>query len=226
MRIFFKLTLLFIGVLILQGCSNVKVLHTWKGEPSNIEKFKSKNILVIARTANDHTRIAFEEKIANALKAKGIKATESFKKAPKIYPNREISEQRMKLIKSLINSEDFTAVVLTVIKDKKETTSTSRNGIYVGATYSGYYPGYYGTFYDYFAYPYANGYYYDSFGGYIPTSTTTNTYTTYALETLAYNLDESDENQLVAVITSSIKDPKEAYKTAEKYVDQIIKSLE
>ena len=35
--------------------------------------FNEKNVLVIARTTNDHARIAFEEAIAPELKALGIK---------------------------------------------------------------------------------------------------------------------------------------------------------
>ncbi|MCJ7468421.1 MAG: hypothetical protein MUO53_17210 [Maribacter sp.] len=221
-----KLLLIGMGLFFAQGCSSIKVIDAWKGDPSNIEKFKEKNVLVIARTANDHARIAFEEQIAMKLRAKGIKATESFKKAPKIYPNKEISEERVALIKSLLASEGYTGIVLTVIKDKEETTRTNSSGIYIGASYNNYYPGYYGGFYNYYAMPYAYGSYYDSFGGYIPTSTSTYSTTKYVLETVAYNLDEPSENQLVAIVTSSINDPKEAYKTAEKYVKQIMKSLE
>ena len=73
---------------------------------------------------------------------------------------------------------------------------------------------------------FAYGSYYDSFGGFIPTSTSTRTYTDYVLETVAYNLDEAADQQLVAVVTTNIDDPKDAYKTAEKYVDNIMKSLE
>lgn len=221
-----KLSLIFISALIVQSCSSIKVLDAWRGDEANIEKFKEKNVLVIARTADDHARIAFEEQIAMALRAKGIKATESFKKAPKIYPNREISEERVALIKSLMASEGFTGIVLTVIKDKEQTITTNSSGIYVGASngYGGY--GGYGGFYDYYASPYAYGSYYNSFGGYIPTSTSTSVQTDYVLETVAYNLDEPTEGQMVAIVTSTVSDPKEAYKTAEKYVDKIMKSLE
>lgn len=213
------------GILLTSCGGGVKVLGTWKGDPENIEKFREKNVLVIARTANDHARIAFEEKIALALQARGIKATESFKKAPKIFPNREITEERVALIKSIMASEGFNAVVLTVIKDKQQTVSTSSSGMYVGAAYGGYLPAHYGSFYNYYAYPFAFGPYYDSFGGYIPMSTSTRTYFNYVLETVAYNLDEPSENQLVAIVTSSIDDPKEAYKTADKYVAKMMKSL-
>ncbi|NNK76538.1 MAG: hypothetical protein HKP42_10815, partial [Maribacter sp.] len=50
--------------------------------------------------------------------------------------------------------------------------------------------------------------------------------TDYVLETVAYNLDEPSENQLVAITTTSISDPRKAYKTAEEYADKIMKSLE
>ncbi|WP_396158359.1 hypothetical protein [Flavobacterium sp.] len=210
----------------LQNCSSTKVLNAWKAEDDIVTKFKSKKVLVIARTANDYARSAFELAIANELRSKGIKATESYMKAPKIDPKKEMSEERIAFIKSLMASEGFTAVVLTVIKQKDQTTTKSFNGIYVGATYDNYYPGYYGGFYNYFSYPYAYGSYYDSFGVYIPMSSSTNTTTNYVLETVVYNLDEAENNQLVAVVTTSIKDPKEAHKTAEVYVKEMMQSLE
>ena len=67
---------------------------------------------------------------------------------------------------------------------------------------------------------------YDSFGGYIPTSTSTTTTTKYVLETIAYNLAESGDNQIVAVVTTNLDNPKDAAKTAKKYVDEIMKSLQ
>jgi hypothetical protein len=224
----FKAVLIVTVCFLIQGCSSSKskVTGAWKADQNVVDIFKEKNVLVIARTANDHARIAFEEAIVLELKALGIKATESFKKAPKIYPNREISEERVALIKSLLESEGYTGIVLTVIKEKEQVTTTSSSGIYVGASYGNYYPGYYGNFYNYYSSPYAYGSYYDSFGGYIPVSTSTKTYNNYVLETVAYNLDEPTENQLVAVVTSSVNDPKEAYKTAAVYARNMMKSLQ
>ncbi len=217
--------LILIFVCYLQACSSVKVITAWKGEQVNIDKFRKKNVLVIARTANDHARIAFEEAITLKLKARGVKATESFKKVPKIYPNREISEERVALLKSLLASEGYTGIVLTVIRDKQQSIETTHSGAYVGTSYGGY-PGYYGGFYNYYASPYAYGPYYNSFGGYIPMSTTTRTVTDYVLETVAYNLDEPSEYQLVAITTTNISDPNDAYKTAVEYADKIMESLE
>lgn len=222
----YYLILLALSFTFFQNCSSTKVLDSWKAEDSVVNLFKQKNVLVIARTANNQGRLAFEIELTKALREKGLKVTESYRKAPKIYPNREISEERVELIKSLLESEGYNAVVLTVIKDKSQTVRTSSDGVYVGASYNGYYPGYYGGFYNYYGYPYASGSYYNSFGGYIPTSTSTYVETKYVLETVAYNLDEETDNQLVAVVTTSLDDPKEAYKAAEKYVKAIMESLE
>ena len=210
----------------LSACSSVKVINAWKNEVAVVDKFKEKNVFVIGRTADNTARIAFEEALANQLKSRGIKATESFKKVPKIYPNKEISEERVALMKSLLASEGYDAIVLTVIKEKEQTTRTSHSGIYVGASYGAYYPGHYGNFYNYYAYPYAFGNYYDSFGGYIPTGTSVETYTKYVLETVAYNLEEDEDNQLVAVVTTTLDNPKDAYKTAGTYAEKIFESLQ
>ncbi len=226
MKINCYLILLAFSFTFFQNCSSSKVLDAWKAEPSVVDIFKKKNVFVIARTSNNEARYEFEREIANALRARGIKASESYHKAPQLHPEVEMSAERLAFIKSLMKSEGFDAVVLTVIKDKKETVRTTTDGIYVGAAYSNYYPAYYGGFYNYYSYPYAYGSYYNSFGGFIPTSTSTSVETDYVLETVFYNLEESEENQLVAVVTSSLYDPDEAHKTAEKYVELLINTLE
>ena len=218
--------LLALAFIFFQSCSSSKVLDAWKADPSVVDLFKKKSVLVIARAANDDARYAFEKEIADALRQRGIKATESYNYAPKIHPHREMSEERLTLLKTMMKSEGLNAVVLTVIKDKQQTVRTTTNGFYTGASYASYYPRYYGGFYNYYSYPYAYGPYYSSFGGYIPTSTSTDIETNYVLETVVYNLEESEENQLVAVVTSSLDDPDDAQKTAKEYVDLMIKTLE
>jgi hypothetical protein len=216
-------TLLFL-TLFIQGCGGVKVITAWKAEESVIELFKQKKVLVIARTSDNQARVAFELALADALRKNKINAIESYTKAPQIHPEREMTEERMEFIKSLLKSEGFNAILLTVVKDKKLTQTTTQDGMYMGMGYG--YPGYYGGFYNYYRQPYAYGPYYSSFGGYIPTGSTTSTSTEYVLETVAYNLDEATEKQLVAVITTTLDNPKDAYKTAEKYVVKTAESLE
>ncbi|MDN3723545.1 hypothetical protein QRD02_04065 [Aequorivita sp. SDUM287046] len=199
-------------------------MDSWKAEPSVVDLFKKKNVLVIARTSNNDARFAFESAMADALRARGIKATESYNKAPHIHPHREMTEERLTLLKTLMKTEGLNAVLLTVVKDKQQTVRTTTDGFYTGGLYSAYYPGYYGSFYNYYSYPYAYGGYYSSFGGYIPSETTEET--TYVLETVAYILDETEENQLVAVVTTRLDDPNDAHKSAKQYIDTMIKALE
>ena len=225
MKIKYSAMLLIMGGLIFQSCSSVKVVNSWKGTQEDINSFKEKNILVIARTADHNSRVEFEEAIANQMRAKGFTVKESFWRLAKLHPEREMTEERKALIKKVLEIEKYTGIVVTTIKDKQETTTISSNGIYIGATYGNSYPGYYGNFYNYYSDPYANGYYYGGFRGYIPVSTSTQTRTNYVLETVAFNLDSSQENQLVAVITSEIKNPKDAHKTAEEFIKKVVKSL-
>jgi len=221
-----KITLIAIfSILLFQSCSSVKVVNAWKADQEDIANFKKRNILVIARTNNEQSRIAFEMEIANQLRAKGFKATESYSKAPQLN-KAEMTEERVAFIRELMGYEGLDGVVITVVKDKQQTTTTTSNGVFFGASYSNFYPGYYGSFYNYYSYPYAYGSYYDSFGGYIPTGTSTRTNTKYVLETVAYNLNASNEDQIVAVVTTDLDDPKDAFKTAKKYVDEMMKALE
>ncbi|GGZ91682.1 hypothetical protein [Algibacter mikhailovii] len=224
-----KKTTLIVAVLmiifIIQSCGGVKVVTAWKAEDSIVDLFKEKKILVIARTTDNQARVAFEHEFADALRKGGLQAIESYTQAPQIHPEREMTEERMEFIRSILDSEGFNAILLTVVKDKKLTETTTENGIYMGAGYGYGYPGYYGGFHSYYRHPYAYGPYYSSFGGYIPTGTTTSTTTEYVLETVAYNLDEATDKQLVAVVTTALKNPKDAYKTADKTVYKILESL-
>ena len=160
--------LMLVLTLFLGSCSSVKVLDAWRGDPESVAKFQDKNVLVMARTADNTARIAFEEAIKLQLERQGIQALESFKKFPKLNPEPEISEERIEMVRSILDSEGFTGIVITVVKDKSETVRTNYSGVYVGAGYSNYYPGYYGGFYNYYAHPYAYGPYYAGVGGYIP----------------------------------------------------------
>ncbi len=226
---YFKIKLVLLltfAIAVLHSCSTAKVITAWKADQNVVDTFKSKNVLVIARTANTQARVAFENAITDALASRGIKATSSFTKFPKIHAQTEVTEERVKFVKEIMGYEGYDAVVLTVVKDKQKTTSTSSSGVYVGTAYTSVYPSYYGGFYNYFSRPYAYGPYYSSFGGYVPVSSSTYTSTDYVLETVAYNLEENENSQLVAVVTTQLLDPNEASKAAEDYVKEIMESLQ
>lgn len=208
-------------MLLLNACSSVKVLNSWKAD--NASMVKEKNLLVIARTDNNTARIAFENEIVNQLTAKGLKATASFTKYPKLNPDKKITDEKADMIKSMLKDAGFNGVVLTVIKETQELSKTvTEGGGYAGGTYYGYYPRYYGGFYGYYYHPMS----YSTFGNYVEQTSTTYTSKNYILETVVYNLDEPEEKQLVAVVTSKIEEPESAAKVAKQYVRAISKSFD
>ncbi len=208
------------------GCNTqVKVLSAWKGENAK-EDLKDRNILVIARTADAGVRADFETSIANKLRAAGYRATESFTRFPKMNPDQEMTEERQKLIRDIFGYEGYDAVCISVLKDYEETTTTNYYNDYMGmgmmGPYSSYYPRYYGGFNSYYMHPYS----YSSFGTYYGSgSSYTSTSKKYVLETLFYNLDKEDGDQLLAATTTKITDPKDAIKAADKYTEAIAQSL-
>ena len=127
------------------------------------------------------------------------------------------------MIKSMLKDAGFNGVVLTVIKETQELSKTvTEGGGYAGGTYYGYYPRYYGGFYGYYYHPMS----YSTLGNYVEQTSTTYTSKNYILETVVYNLDEPEEKQLVAVVTSKIEEPENAAKAAKQYVRAISKSFD
>ncbi|WP_053991144.1 hypothetical protein [Mangrovimonas sp. TPBH4] len=221
-----KNTLKIISVLMLfiflTSCSSsIKVLDSWKSD--NVAQIKDNNVLVIARTDNNQARIAFERDIADKLISNGTKATPSYSVLPStIKLEEKHTEAELENFKTFLKNEGYNAVVLTVIKDYQEASKTyTDGGYYAGATYPSYYPGYYGGFYGYYAHPMS----YSTYGSYTPMTSTTVTQKTFILETVAYDLDQVDGKQLVAVVTTKIEDPQSVTKNAEKYTEEIAKAL-
>ena len=205
-KIINKLMCAFI-LIVLSSCGSVNIVDAWKAE--NINEMRDNNILVIARTANNTARIEFESEITNQLKARGLNATASFSRFPNLNPDAKMTEERKQLIRFILDSEGYNGIVLTVLKDVRERTVTSyESGSYFGSPWDNYYPPYFGGFYSYYYRPY------------------TYTSKTYYLETVIYNLDAPENAQLVAVVTSKIEDPKDIYKIASRYAEEIVKALE
>jgi len=213
--------LILVSILIFNSCSSVKVLNSWKAD--NMASAKDNNFLVIARTDNKSARIAFENEIVKELTARGIKATASFTKFPNLNPDQKITEEKKNEIISILQKDGFNGVVLTVIKETQELSKTvSEGGYYAGGNYYGYYPRYYNGFYGYYHNPMS----YSTLGNYVPQTTKTYTANNYILETVIYDLDESEEKQLVAVVTSKLEEPEKPTSTAKQYVKAIAQSFD
>lgn len=200
------------------NCGGIKVVDAWRAP--DVGNARDGHFLVIARTANETNRIAFERELADALIARGIKATPSYSKFPPLKPDTEMTEERKSMIKKILEDEGFNSIVITSLKDVKERTTTT-GGYYYNDPWNTFYPGYYGGFYSYYYYP-TYSVNINLVGGEPSTYTTK----TFYLETVAFNLDAQEDNQLMAVVTTTVEDPKDAYKTASKYTEEIMKALD
>ena len=206
--------------LLFYGCSSVKVIDSWKSD--SISTIKDNNFIVVARANNLQAQIAFENEIVKQMKSNGYQATASYSKFGEMKPNEPELESDKEKFKKILELEGFNAVILTVMKDYQEETRLEKEGgYYTGGNYYGYYPKYYSSFYPYYYNPIS----YHSMGNYVEETYTTNVSKLYILETTIYNLDESEENQLVAVITSKIDNPETASGAAKEYVKEISKKL-
>jgi hypothetical protein len=203
------------------GCSTIKVLDAWKSD--DIESIKSKNILVIARTAHKPSREAFEQGIVKELAKKGLKGTESYKLIPELDPNKKLSPEEVEAIKEKFRAKGLDAVIVSVVKDVKEISQTSTEGGYeAGASLSSYYDMSYVGFYGYYASPGS----YASFDGIeVEETMTTKVNKIYVLETSVHNLDLPEKEQLVALVTSKIDQPDNITALANEYAKAIAKAL-
>ena len=90
--IYRKLILGLLSVFLLSSCSNVKVLATKKVEER--EGLQNKNILVIARTAKQDVRTAFEDEITAELVKMGLNAVASHDRFPALLPDQKVTEDK------------------------------------------------------------------------------------------------------------------------------------
>ena len=121
----------------------------------------------------------------------------------------QIDELQVDFAKDGING-----IVLTVIKDTKTEIKTTHSGGYHGGSYHGF-GGYYGSYYS----PYGYG------GSYVASSSRTYESQIYKLETVIFDLNRKGD-QMVAVISVDITDPKSASEVAPKYSEKIAKQFE
>jgi hypothetical protein len=219
-----NLILTYLFILILTGCSSIKVIDAWKSE--NISSMDGQQMLVIARADNQLARVSFEQEIAKQVTAAGVSATESHKKFTAHNPDKKLSQEQVDGLKQQIMDAGFNGVVITVLKDLQTTTRVTEEGGYytggyTGGPYYSYYPGYYGGFYGY----YGNAMSYATYGNYVPTTINTQTSKTYILETVIYNLMLPEEEQLIAVVTSQMDNPQDVTSTAKKYAKAVADAL-
>lgn len=199
--------------LILVSCGpSVTVTDSWHAP--DIADSKSDSFVVMARVDDVVGRQRFEQEIVKQLKAGGVNAVESYKKFPELNLNLKMTPDQIDALVANFSKEGINGIVLTVIKDMKTEINTTTTGGYAGGYYGGFH-GYYGSYYS----PYGYG------GAYVPASSRTYESDIYKLETVVYDLDKPGD-QMIAVISINITDPKSASEVAPKYAEKLAKEFE
>lgn len=213
------------------SCKGSKVLNSWKSDESVLSDFEKDDVLVIARTSDYNARIVLEKELTSSLKTHGVNAFESFNEFSILNTDRELTDAERIQLENHIKEVGYNGVIITTIKDVQKESTVTQEQVYIGDSYLDYYPPHYGDLYQYYYYPYWNNPHYWNSPRYIETNrdlmttSTIRTSVTYILETVAYDLATADQEKLVFVITSSIKDPKNVQKEVDSYVNLLMKEL-
>lgn len=203
---------LLLMLLIISCGPSVTVSDSWKAP--DIADSKSDHFLVMARVDDVVGRQRFEQEIASRLREGGVDAVESYKRYPELNLNLKMTPDQIDELEASLRKDGINGIILTVIKDMKTEVKTTSTGGYHGGYYP-YFDGYYGSFYS----PYGYG------GAYVPASSRTYESDIYKLETVVFDLDRKGD-QMVAVISINITDPKSASEVAPKYSEKLAKQFE
>lgn len=206
--------LMIFGALVFMISCGPSVTVTDSWHVADIAESKTDHFVVMARVDDVVGRQRFEQEIVKQLKAGGVDAVESYKKYPDLNLNLKMTPDQIDELETMFRKEDINGIVLTVIKDMKTEIKTTSTGGYSG----GYYPqfgGYYGSYYS----PYGYG------GAYTSASSRTYESDIYKLETVVFDLDRKGD-QMIAVISVNITDPKSASEVAPKYAEKLAKEFE
>lgn len=202
-----------IVTLLLSSCSSVKITDTWK--EGNAMNFKEHKMIVVSVSDNDASRMRFEKDMVQSLNAEGYHAVESFVTFPEISPSKKVQGAELEALKDKLRKDGVELVMVNIVRDIQNYTTTSSNS-------SGYNTmPYYGHYYHRGFY----GYYGGMGMGMDNTTYTTQEKTKYILETIIYDLSQTEDKQLQAIITSEIDNPQTLGTTSKDFSKKIIKEL-
>lgn len=203
-------------LILLSSCSSVKMIDSWKN--LEVSDLKDKKIMIVSKTDDKTARIRFEKDLVEHLNKKGYQSVESYIMFPKSSSTKELSEQEMTEIKSILKNRGIKVVIMTTLKDCEEYTKTTTiNNSYYEAYPSYYELGYYRGFYGYYRTIYLES---------NPVTMITTNAKKYTLETVIFDLTQSEEKQVLSVITTEIDDPKVLGTISTDFSKKIVKELD
>ncbi len=223
MKIVSKIIGVFVVLATLASCSTVNVTDAWKD--SRIQNIDGGKVLIMFRSKDDVARQRFEKDMAAQLKKKGTKfeVVPSYVNFPDAYPDEKHSPNEIRQIRERIKKKGIDIAVITTVKSINESVITSVNmdpGAYYG------YGGYGG--YGYYSGRYRRGYYHGinmSYVGSMNSTAITTTEKEFVVETVLYDLSLPEGEQLLAVVTSLVDNPKSLVTTSDDFAKAVVKQL-
>ena len=213
MKITSKILGLVTTTLFMVSCSTVQVTDSWKDE--NAKDIKDEKILVVNITENDTSRKRFEKDMVTTLNENGFESMESYITFPELNPTEKLSHEESTRLKEKLQSNGVNLVALTSVREIEQyVESNSNSSGYASMPYHGY--GHYRGF---------NGYYGGAYMSYGMTSTTTKVKKKYKVETVIYDLSKPKDQELLAVVSSEIDDPKKVTKISSDFSKEVVKEL-
>ena len=214
MKITSKILGLVTMTLLMVSCSTVKVTDSWKDDNAN--SINDEKILVVNITENETSRKRFEKDLVTTLNENGFKSRESYITFPELNPSEKLTHEESTKLKEKLQSNGVNLVALTSIKEIEQyvESNSSTSGGYSSMPYHGY--GRYRGF---------SGYYGGAYMSSGNTSTTTKVKKKYKIETVIYDLSKPKDQELLAVISTEIDDPKKVTKTSDHFSKKVVKEL-
>ena len=202
----FLKTIAVVVILFTTGCATVKITASWM----NKEKAKPgmyKSVLITALGNNMEARTTLENDLANAAKARGLKAVKSLDVFP---PGFKPSEDNKELILNKIREKGCDAIFTVALLNTKTETRYVPGSTTYGPVAR--YP-YYGNFWGYYSYGYAvvqePGYY--------------TTDKTYFIES---NLYDTATEEIVWSVQSEAYNPTDFASFSSEYTKLLVKELD
>jgi hypothetical protein len=146
-----SLLLIFLAVVLLQGCYSTNISASWLSQEHQPRNFKK--LLVIGMSTNVVARSTVEDELVYFFRIKGINAVAA---SSVLAPDRNITSQPQEVQHDALVKAGFDGVFAISLLEKKETTKyVSGTTNYAPASFYG---GYYGSFYSYYPHMYSNVY--------------------------------------------------------------------
>ena len=201
-----KNIILLLSIVMLSGCSSIRVVDSWKNE--DVLFFKPQKLLVVGVTNNLTARKIFERQLKDEFLKRNINAFESSEVIEVSFTDSKKTEEEINTMVQGLSGMGFDAIIISAVKGVDDKRNYSR----------GYYTIDYrlrrfGRYYYYYQDIYYNPEYYSE-------------YKIYHVETSIYNINEKDDTSLIWVGALDLVDPNGISKTVDSYVTAVVRRLE